>query len=216
MAFRAVSSASAAAASVAIATPTGTLDNDIMLAFVGSVVGAAITAPAGWAQIETELVSGSVRVAYFWKRAASEGASHTFTSTGATNTIGKIASYSGRITSGSPFDGTFAAGPDAGGTSHTATGFTTTVDGCDLITSFGSMSVACTWTPPAGETERSDVNSSNISDEVQTTAGATGDKTATSSASVAGSRFFVALKPEPAAAPSLTPSTLMLLTGVGY
>ncbi len=196
MAFRSVTAATtAAAASITITKPSGTINGDVLIAAVGSQLGAAITAPAGWTQLGTEQVLGVVRAAFFYKQALGEGASYIFSSAAATFMQGAMACYSGRFTGAAPTDGVTTA-TSASGTSHAVTGFTTTTDRDDLVTAYLALVAACTYTAPAGETERDDTSNQELNDETQTTAGATGTKTATSSVVNQCAMLLVAFKPE--------------------
>lgn len=80
-----------------IAKPTGTVNGHMMLAFI-ETGNASITAPAGWTLVDTKLYStGNMVSSVYWKLAASEGASYTFTDDSADSTPleGAIVTYSG-------------------------------------------------------------------------------------------------------------------------
>lgn len=90
--------------------PTGTVDNDIMIAALLNDAGAtAWTLPAGWAWIKQSQANGNGNewCSVAWKRASSEGASYTF-NVSSTWRTGMIASFSGAFTSGDPQDSTSA------------------------------------------------------------------------------------------------------------
>lgn len=195
MAYRSSASAAAAAASVTVTKPTGTVDDDLLVAGVSAAAGAAITAPAGWTQWGSEVTAGASRGAFFWKRASSEGADYTFTSTGASNITGKVSAYSGGITTGDPQDGVTTA-VSASGTTHTVTGFTTT-DTDDLVTMYLSLTTNSTFTPPTNFTERLDVNAGALNTRDTVASGATGDPASASTGTIQCAMLFVALKPPP-------------------
>lgn len=95
--------------SVAITKPTNVADGDIMIAFVTSFwatnkTAGTVTAPSGWNTINTQAISTRYQVGLFWKRASSEGASYSFTSTSATRMQGAISAYRGAVASGSPYN----------------------------------------------------------------------------------------------------------------
>lgn len=197
--------------SATVTKPTGTVDDDIMIAGVGSAAGGVIAAPAGWTQLGTEQVLSGNRTAFFWKRAASEGASYAFTSAAAVQTVAEIASFSGRITTGDPTDGVTTS-TSASGTSHTVAGFTTT-DTDDFVNIAATLVAAVTYTAPTNFTERLDANNSCIDTWDAVTAGATGNITTTSSGTTRCGQLFVALKP--AGGVVDTQSSRRLMVGIG-
>lgn len=94
-------------ATLTISKPTGTAENDIMIAVINQKANQVVSAPAGWTLIGT-INNGTVNQANaFWKRAgASEGASYDFTKPTDDNLLwhGAISSFRGIITTGSPID----------------------------------------------------------------------------------------------------------------
>ena len=93
-----------------IATPTGVVDDDILIAtvFAGNLTTAPpVTPPAGWTQIGTTsspALSGFFANYYvWWKRAAGEPANYTFTHIAAFSTA-SIVAYSGCIATSNPID----------------------------------------------------------------------------------------------------------------
>jgi hypothetical protein len=84
-----------------ITKPTGTANGDVMIAFLESG-NDTISAPAGWTLVEHKLyAAGNMVSAVWWKVAASEGASYTFTDDSADSTPleGAIVTYRGVSTS---------------------------------------------------------------------------------------------------------------------
>lgn len=217
MAYRSVATA-VGVATVTVTKPAGTVDGDILIAGAvgGGASASAVTAPAGWTQWGSDLAVGTTHGAFFWKRAASEGANYVFTSTGAAATEGQIVCVSGRIPTGDPNDGLTTA-VSASGTSHAVTGFTTT-RADDFVTMFVSLVGVVTFTPPTNFTERADANNCEANSWDAVAQGATGNPTATSSGTTQCGMLFAALKPDPAALvgayfgkgsnPGLTPSTM--------
>ncbi|MFZ2603151.1 MAG: hypothetical protein WAX79_04020, partial [Candidatus Omnitrophota bacterium] len=67
-------------ATLTISKPTGTAENDIMIAVINQKANQVVSAPADWTLIGT-INNGTLNQAnVFWKRAgASEGASYNFT-----------------------------------------------------------------------------------------------------------------------------------------
>lgn len=78
---------------VTVSKPTGTVDGDVMLAWVTTSTGADITPPAGWTLIDLLYSAGGLDKCYY-KVASSEGASYAFTWTDSKGTA-IISSYSG-------------------------------------------------------------------------------------------------------------------------
>src|SRR5436190_5828697 len=102
-AFRAAATAgSASAANLTISKPTGTADNDILIAFIAKDDTAAVTKPTGWTLL-TEGTANTYYMGIWWKLAASEGASWQWTFSSVWRD-GAVLAYSGGVTSGSPID----------------------------------------------------------------------------------------------------------------
>ena len=111
IAFRNAEAISSESHSVTITKPTDTAENDILVAVIIAQTDAGasptITAPAGWTAIDTYKIETLRTWGLYWKRAGgAEGANYTWTqpNVGAEYTSGAIASYSGCITSGTPYD----------------------------------------------------------------------------------------------------------------
>lgn len=167
-----------------LTAPSGLADNDILLAavFVGvSGTAPSVAAPSGFTALPgsptsvTDAYGFNGKLNVFWKRAASESGSYTFSHSSASSQ-GLLLAISGAVTSGSPID---ASSNNTGvGKTSTATGVTTTVPN-DLL-----LYIAHDWeglgalSPPSGFTEIFDslIYSARMS---QATAGASGSKTQT-------------------------------------
>ncbi len=70
------------AGSLSIVKPTGTIDGDVMVAFVMSVGSAPTTVPSGWSQVQQNSNSTSFYLTTYVKVASSEGSSYTWALTG--------------------------------------------------------------------------------------------------------------------------------------
>jgi len=181
-----------------ITKPAGTVDNDILIAtlFLGrpGSTPADATPTAGWSLIARQLPAGggfSGNCAVYWKRAAAEGASWTFTFDTNYNFESHVAAYSGCITSGSPIDN---FSQNMGNTAvATSLGFNTTKDNDLLLYAGNNWDATGTLNPPAGMTERHD-NITYQADLALTTPGATGDKTQNMVGSNPWSAFLIALR----------------------
>lgn len=215
VAFRSIISiAYSARTNSVIGQPAGLVNGDIMLATVfvyNDGAARTVTAPAGWTQIGTftnvaDSGSGTGRTYTFWKRAASESGSYTFThASGSSQAI--IEAYSGCIASGNPID----VSGTATGNSSTTTGPSITTTGTDRMLVWRSHD----WeglgalTAPAGMTERFDGLLYSAT-QLLTSSGATGTRTQTNGNFNSGYScwgvWMIALIPEPA--PTVNPLTL--------
>lgn len=194
VAFRSSANSSGAVASLALAKPTGAVQGDVVVAAVNSVSGGTVTPPAGWTQLGTEQVDSVVRTAFFWRLVgASDPSTYTFTSALATFMDSVQGAYSGT--------GLFVSG-NAVSKATTATTFTTSAITTQfanalIVTAFVTQLNAVTWTPPSGMTERQDVNGLELNDVIQVSAGSTGTKAATASASTDAAYLICAIEESP-------------------
>lgn len=184
--------------------PTGVVDNDVMIAVVtvfadlGDVTTLTITPPAGWNLIRRMNHAGeNMGMATYYKVAASEGASYTWTLSSGSSLVG-IMAYSG-VDTADPIDVENAStdlngNPPGFGLSHVTPSVTTTVANTRIVTAFVHGDGRGVFSPPAGETERfetaygntgSDIASAG-NDEAQAAIGATGTKTTSMSGIASG------------------------------
>jgi hypothetical protein len=203
-AYRSHSSVSYASHSSTVLTaPSGLADNDILLAFIavgsGGTPGIA-TPPAGFQELRiyswVSHTGFTVNLQVFWKRAASESGSYTFTHA-TFNTQGVLLAYSGAATTGNPIDINVSFGKGVGTTS-TALSITTTVDNTLLVVAGQNWDIDGA-SPPTGFTERFDNLLTIFDGAAQTTAGATGDKTFSPNGSIgsnAWQAWMLAIKPD--------------------
>jgi hypothetical protein len=199
-----------------IAKPTGTAQNDVMIASIGFRPNTAtITPPAGWtlvgSRIDCTLDLNYNSLAVYRKTAgASEPTTYTWTFGGASDAVGGIQSFSGVDTT-TPVD--VSGGQAIASTlfpSYATPSVNTTVGGTLLVTSHTfstSGTSGSTWSAPSGMTEAYDIASlPGPTDAGQSigayygpgpaAAGATGPKTATASyAADCGAAHILALRP---------------------
>jgi hypothetical protein len=197
------------ATSAVISKPTGTVDNDVMVAYLHVEGTKTLTPPSGWALIDSRPTADTTFTNYlYWKRAASEGASYTWSWTGNSWREGWIYSASGCETSGNPYDG-FSENDDAGATT---TWPSITTAGADRLLVMGAANwFGGGWTPGSSQTERYDGGGSNnivCMELTQAGAGASGDKTADAVGGSVWVGHMIALKPPAAAAGSLPPGLI--------
>ena len=151
------------------------------------------TVPAGWTEVRTVLGSGyGLGV---WSRTSATTGQQRWQWAGVAGRVGSIDCFD-KVSQATPVDA--HAGQTTSGTSHAAPSVTTTKGNAVILAAIGNLANG-TWTPPAGMAERVDLqNATGVSLEVSTvpqaTAGATGDKTATSSLSANGAGILVALR----------------------
>jgi hypothetical protein len=203
-AFRAAATASGDfATSVTVGPPTGLTDNDIMWWWLYMESTADVTFPAGWTEVLTVTATSSAfRSHLAWKRASSESGDYTASWTGNAWRTSCIVAYSGAITSGDPQSGTGAAQAN-GSTNKPKTPSMTTADANTRVIAF-----CCNYgyynagTPPAGMTERVDLQEIGVADVEQASAGATGEKEFTSSATNQAAGAIVAIKEPTTAKPA--------------
>lgn len=224
VAFRSIATnaPSGSATDTVITKPTGAADNDILIAAIYVENDVAITPPAGWTQIaDVDHAAATYDLWVYWKRAASEGASWTWSHSAAWE-LGAVAAYSGCTTSGDPQDAT-ATTATGTSTSGIAPSITTTTDNSMLVVIFASFEgIAAQATgslpSPLTNNERYDGSGEDLywADGLLTPAGASGTKTLPSALSASNhwSAVTIALKPVVAAA-GAPPSRLLPLMGVG-
>ncbi|HEX9730119.1 MAG TPA: hypothetical protein VGA37_16605, partial [Gemmatimonadales bacterium] len=200
-----------AGANLTINKPTGTVQDDVMIASVAvRPSSSTITPPTGWTLIRTDTWdSGITEILSTYRKVAgaSEPASYSWGLTASTGAVGGILSFSGVDTT-TPIDVSNGqqvnTGDDVAAPSVTTTVANTMLVTAHAVTSSGTSGSA--WTPPTGMTEAVDVSSSSgtggesieLNYVLQASAGATGTKTATMSAhdDAGGAAQIIALRPE--------------------
>lgn len=211
VAFRATAQSTVATGtSIVVTKPTGTVDNDVMVAVLYRETNAAITQPGGWTLVCTADNIGTAipnEMQMWVKRAASEGANYTWSWTGSEFKQGNISTYSGVITSGDPVD-TFDC--DITAASQTASPtltISTTVANTMLVWGASNYNEG-TWTfptTPGAFTQRGTSSAAGLGDYLWSGSGASGNiigGIGTASFTTAG---VIALKPPAAGGPDVTP-----------
>ena len=196
--FRAAETAlSASANTVTVTKPTGTVDNDIMIAiaYVNDAT-ATITAPSGWTLAETNNSPMTAKASLYYKKASSEGASYQFDFSATTRVRATIATFTGQDTT-TPVGDTTAKGNASGDGSTPADSVTSTVDNSVIV--YGAIMDAATdtsWLPPTDYTEAIDTGgeaSTTFAYATKASAGATGTITATHSTPATNAAFLAVL-----------------------
>lgn len=207
--------------------PAGTVANDVMIASIamrpcsntsGAACTTTITAPAGWTQVGTTIdqTTGAGTGGYghrlaIYRRVATgaEPASYTWSFGGTpvhAGATGVISSFSG-VDTANPIVANAGQATAAAATHVAPTINTSPVTNTMLVSTFTANSSG-TWTPPGSQTERADVASLAVPNDLglsleQNTeaipaAGATGTRTATQSSPPAndtGATYSLALRP---------------------
>jgi MSHA biogenesis protein MshQ len=203
-----------AAQGLTVNVPPGTTLDDVMIASVAVRPSTAtITPPAGWTlvrRVDNANASSNSLVVYQRVAGGSEPASYTWALSGAADVAGGILSFSG-VDRAAPIDvenGQCTPSPcsDASQLVHATPSVMTTVTDTMIVTSH-TFASSRTWAPPAGMTEGFDVASQTAGSNgqaiesnyaLQTSAGATGAKSATAAGDAdVGNTHILALKPPP-------------------
>lgn len=197
-----------AVASLTISKPSGVVDGDLMVAFIGCTGSAVtITPPAGWTAIRNDTDTSTINERSFWKIASSEGASYDFTFSASTNCLGSIHRITGHDAT-TPID---ASGGQTNASSLSVTAPTITTATANTLLLFASVITSngggsATSTAPGGMTEVADFDNNgfgNLNSEICREAiaaiGATGTRVATASQNVTSAAQLVAIKAAAAA-----------------
>lgn len=198
---------------VVIAAPSGIQDGDLLLAGITTEGGSGVTAPGGW----TNLYGGLQAV--FYKIAASESGSYTFTGGSGAGTGGFIARITG-VDGTSPIN---ASNSGSGGpsTAYSISGITTTVANCLLIQTIFVANGARTITAGPAVANNNPTWTNTVSADDGTakvfeydgsypTAGATGVATATFSGSTGWFGGIIAISPPQSKTVNVTTVALSL------
>lgn len=219
-AFRAAATAAngAAPTSLTVSKPTGTVDGDVMLAFIVISADRTITSvPAGWTQLASQATgtaTGDCRHNVYWKVAAGEGSSYTWGFSGGADAAGIIAAYSA-ISNTAPAQ--TSAHQLMSGSTETMTAPSVTPTSTDTLTVFavGVNPVYdgnTTFTTPSGLTSRAEADPGagttnravvKVWDASTPTTAATGTKTTTLNNHAKGVAYSVVLAPSVAAAQTI-------------
>ena len=178
-----------------ITKPTNTADGDFLLAGLYiSDSTSPVTPPDGWTLILSETINDSTSaLKIYYKRASSEGASWTWTHL-ENKTNGWVKRITGVVASGDPEDCTRSVKNDDYHNPVTWTTITTATNGAAVLGIFaddgeGTMSGSTL-------TERIDTPNIYLTGDIQTSAGASGNKEATASAQSPYAAVLIALKPQ--------------------
>lgn len=183
--FRSTATANATSTSITPSEPAGATENDVLIMHI-VCDGLRVISPndgAVWTQIE-QFGMGGGQFALFWSRRGSGAPDYQFNSSGTDELLANVTAYSGCATTGNPTDQS-DPNDSTGSTSHVVGPIILTGQNRLLLTFYSVEGANSNWTPPAGATERYDVDGTLVSsagnDEGQAAAGSTGIQTATAS-----------------------------------
>jgi len=203
VAFVGSTAAEVQSTSITLPKPANTQQGQVMIAQLISRGVNAVVAPSGWTcPSSTDHSVSGARMVLCWKVAgASEPASYSFSTSDSNGKAGGIETWSG-VNAANPFAVTSEA--SGTGTACAATGVSTTVASQPLSLFCGHVG-AVTYAPASGWTERRDIASGTATYKATafsatglgpSTAGGTGNPTATASSSGGGwISMLVALQP---------------------
>jgi hypothetical protein len=183
--FRAAATAAGASStSVTVNKPSGTAENDVLLALLFiEHASATVTPPSSWTLVRDSLQAGGsvdYRHVTYWKRAGgSEPSSYQWSFSASAYREAFVIAVQGCTTSGSPIDVEGATVNGGQNDSPVAPSVTTTVADCLLCCFYTTLDGGnAVWSPgSSGMTERVDSVSIAGYDVAQAAAGASGTKT---------------------------------------
>ena len=207
---------------ITVTKPTGTLENEVMVAFIQHRDSTgSLTPPSGWTLLQSQATSGgssgntSKAYTYYKLAGASEPASYDWISVNDGRVNASITTVTGNATT-STID-ISGVSLTADGSTHDAPSVTTT-QANDLVLVFAGVPLSGTsWTNPGSTTEEADIQgASDLSMDVASftaaSAGATGAKTFTMvgyGSNDKAATFSVAIKS------AATPKGFIMLCGDG-
>ena len=210
----------AAAPSMAISRPAGTVSGDFLVAVLvtagttTSGTPATVTAPAGWTQAATTSQDGISRTTIYTRTAASTDPTNwTFTFSASVKAAGGISAYAG--TSG--IDVAQTGANTTSTTSHINPAVVTTGKNRRVITITGLATATSATSVPdkkrldAAASTGSPTVTAVVADKAYASAGSTGAFTITSAAATASTAITLALKPT---VPGTTPQTTSNVYGI--
>ena len=178
--------------------PAGTIEFDKMYLFATTTTGQTVTPPSPFAGNEVASVTVGVNITRLYE--ATAGASEPSTYTYGLSTTGNVelmlvTVMNARVT-GSALNVAVSTNSGASATTQTCLGVTTDADEC-LLLAFAGIQAVSDFTANGGLTEIEDGTFTTVAYDEAPTAGATGDRTFTSTASNIWLTLLAAIEPEP-------------------
>lgn len=186
--------------SITIDKPSGTAENDIMVAYITSGGASSITPPTGWTQIASTNHVFSYQWFYYKVAGASEPTTYTWSWTGDNAVRGGIIRYSGVNTA--TVEDVAESTNSGNSASPVGTGITTVTDGAMLVMCLVTDASNGQSAAPSGMSEIFDMSRMIVNDGSQETAGSSGDKTSTIPSSTFWGTILWAMRPAVAATTS--------------
>lgn len=236
IALRGTSTATGTTTSITVNKPAGVVLNDVMIAVIAKEGNTAnATAPAGWTLVAgSDLAGGTARngTVFYKVAGGAEPANYSFTLGAGTNHVAAtIVAYFGVDVSGpTPFDVAPAASLNLGGsgaTTATALSVTTITNNAGVVMCTMAAGSNPSWsgwttTSPGALTEVADIAEGNASDgasagvawATKSSAGATGNGTATLAPGERNGAILIALKSTAAFTVNAGPDQLVSGTSV--
>lgn len=185
--------------SLSVTKPTGTVDNDVLIATV-AYAGGTLTPPAGWTSVLSQAATG-VTLAVYRKIAASEGSSYTWSLNSADGLAVSLSTYY-NVNTTTPVNASNSQA-NASSTSMTAPTVTPGTT-ADMLIFAGAVAGNIRATAPGGMTEDADVGNTGVgvymADQLLASSSATGSKTATLASATANAAALVVLNPSSSSA----------------
>ncbi len=182
-------------ANITISRPTNTADDDFLIGAVHAEDDVTITPPSGWTLITAfDSPDQAMTTHVFYKRALSEPTSWTWTFS-STYRAGWVKRLTGVVASGDPEDATLSTNSGNSGSTATWIGITTATDGAAVLGFGGHWQDGGQSWSASTDTERIDNGMMFLQADVQASAGASGNKTATYVQGTQWIAILIALKP---------------------
>jgi hypothetical protein len=188
--------------SFVVSKPTGTAEGDLLYVHVSNfATDGTFSAPDGsWTKVGEVSTTDAIQATFYKIAGASEPTSYTFTYSGTSNQPRNGCARISGADQTTPADTTHSTNT---GSSTTAVGLsiTTATDGAMLLLTCRAR-LAATQTAPSGMNHTINGSRWSMYDQIITTAGATGDRSITLSASVDWTTIMFAARPESAEPPA--------------
>jgi hypothetical protein len=209
--------------SITLNKPAGTAQNDLLVLWIGYTGGGTLTPPTGFSLIQFSGGFGSPApgIGGWYKVAgASEPTTYTWTDSSTTPLVGWLGAYIG-VDPAAPFDVAKTSNENAT-TSHPTSSQMSTANPNELLVMGFAVAANATWTAPSGTNEQIQLKNTtgtiisiDLSDAIQSPAGASSVYTAVSSTSNSGAEVIGALKPLAANTTTLGSATVSVSTPGG-
>jgi hypothetical protein len=187
MAFRSSSNlAPGNGTSAAVPVPSGAAVNDIAVVGIYKESTSAITPPSGFTQKASLTTSAAARgsLVVYWKRlTAADSGTYSFTWSGSTWRGAACGLWSGRTTSGDPFDGAVGTAESTTSVSTLNVSTSPAAASGDAVGMWTNFNGGASFTPPTNYTEQQDTTVITLDSRDAVASGTTGSISASSTIS---------------------------------